>query len=99
MGNLGATTGENLILEVKSLNVYSPFHTALQKIYLHSGSKTCMRSWNLKINVFSVIFIKQEPIVLLLNMRSDCAFLCFEEKHITFLSTEVIKIQSSGMTL
>lgn len=57
-----------------------------------------MKSWNLKVNVLSIIFLMQEPIVLLLNMRSGSAFLGFEGKHITFLNTEVIKIQSSGMT-
>lgn len=58
-----------------------------------------MQSLNLKVNVFGIIFLIQEPIVLLLNMHSGYAFLFFEEQHITFLNTEVIKIQSSGMTL
>lgn len=72
------------LLEVKCLNVYSPFHTSLYKIYLHSGSKTGTQSWNLKVNVFGIIFLIEEPIVLLLNMHSGYAFYFLMNNRLLF---------------
>lgn len=57
------------------------------------------KTQNLKVNGFGIIFLILEPRVLLLKMHSGYASLFFEEQHITWLNTEVIKIQSSGMTL
>lgn len=42
-----------------------------------------MQTWNLKVNAFGIIFLIQEPRVLLLKMHSGYAALFFEEQHIT----------------